>query len=59
MYENKWISTKEILPYERDADKYGNVMAWRLGRVMIIRYDEVIPQNASHWMVLPKGPMGI
>lgn len=56
MYKNKWISTKTILPLKTDGDEYGNVLVWRLGRVMIIKYDEVVPENASHWMHLPDKP---
>jgi hypothetical protein len=53
MSKDKWISTKTILPSKTDGDEYGNVLAWRLGRAMIIKYDEVIPENASHWMHIP------
>lgn len=54
---NKWISTKDQLPLENDTDKHGNVLAWRLGRAMIIKFDEVRPENASHWMCLPEEPI--
>lgn len=57
MNEDKWISVKVMLPLKSDADEYGNVLVWRLGRVMIIKYDEVIPENSSHWMHLPKKPI--
>lgn len=56
MNENKWVFVKERFPLKSDGDKYGKVLVWRLGRAMIIKYDEVIPENASHWMKLPKEP---
>lgn len=57
MKNDKWISSKETSPVNSDGDEYGYVLAWRLGRAMIIQYDEVIPENASHWMPLPKKPI--
>jgi hypothetical protein len=57
MSNDKWICTKDRLPVRVDADRYGRVLTWRLGLAMIIKYDEVTPENASHWMPLPKAPL--
>lgn len=54
MKDDKWISVKVMLPLKNDGDEYGNVLVWRLGRAMIIKYNEAIPENASYWMRLPK-----
>lgn len=54
--DNKWICTKDRLPIRTDADRFGRVLAWRLGVAMIVKLDEVIPENAGHWMPLPKEP---
>ena len=55
--KSHWIRTKDRLPVRNDADNYGRVLTWRLGLAMIIKHDEVIPENASHWMPLPKDPL--
>lgn len=57
MSNDKWICTKDRLPVRVDADQYGRVLTWRLGLAMIIKHDEVTPENASHWMPLPKAPL--
>lgn len=57
MSNGKWIRTKDRLPVRNDADNYGRILTWRLGLAMIIKHDEVTPENASHWMSLPKAPL--
>ncbi len=52
----RWIPVAERLPEKNDAGKDGHVMAWRLGCAMSIAYQDVRPENATHWMPLPEAP---
>lgn len=48
--------TIDIMPTRADADKNGNILAYRLGQWMIIQYKECNIWNAMCWMSLPKEP---
>lgn len=55
--EGMWVSTMERLPKKEDADKDGNILAIKLGRVMLGKYNEVTPTNTSSWMKIPQVPI--
>lgn len=45
----RWILVEERLPTKKDANQYGEVLSWRLGRCMRVNYRNVSPATASHW----------
>lgn len=52
---NEWVSAKEKLPKESDADKYGYVLVTRFwDMVMRLKFTEVNPNNARAWMPMPE-----
>jgi len=51
------VKTSENQPTQMDADDYGYVLAWRLGRWMRITWHDCTPYNAMYWITLPVKPV--
>jgi len=52
----KIYDTVDIVPTRADADKNGNVLAYRLGQWMLLKYKDCSVWNAVCWASLPKEP---
>ena len=61
---NTWVSTKERLPVESDADNNGYVLAylqhgqngWHIHQKGFLKWKNVKKNRHSHWMKIPSPP---